>query len=303
MNTTFWGPSGWLFLHSICNIYPEKPTNADKLLIRDFMLLVNDVLPCKYCRASFTKYSKSLNIIEYCDSNEKIQEWMYKIHNKVNGKLRRQGFCHIENPSFESVLQKYNTLIKKYHTESGNGYNYDIVNYICELGLDFLGSIIFNYQGYFVNCHTGDEKVKIISVYHKFFNIIIPVIKQFTKLSDSNKNKTKTKIKIKTKTKKLKSINGIPGKSKRCKFNIRFLLQQNEPYTKLKMWFYNCSDFSVNKHFKTYEDYESHFNKHIVSTCNTPIRNNIKSCRKLLVKHTKTDKHTKIDKHTKNNIL
>ena len=54
------------------------------------------------------------------------------------------------------------------------------------------------------------------------------------------------------------------------------------------MWFYNCSELcSVNKHFKTYEDYESHFNKHIVSTCNTPIIDNIKSCRKLSVKHTK----------------
>jgi len=286
MNTTFWGPSGWLFLHSICNIYPEIPTNADKLLIRDFMLLVNDVLPCKYCRASFTKYSKSLNIIEYCDSNEKMQEWIYKIHNKVNGKLRLQGFCHIENPSFESVLQKYNTLIKKYYTRTGNesSYNYNIINYICELGMDFLGSIIFNYQGYFVNCHTGDEKIKIISVYHKFFNIIIPVIKQFTKLSTNETNYKNTE----------KNLKSITGKGRHCKFNIRYLLQQNEPYTKLKMWFYNCSElYSVNKHFKTYEDYETHFNKHIVATCNTPARNNIKSCRKLSLKDKDKKKHTK----------
>ena len=31
MNTTFWGPSGWQFLHTLTFIYPEKPSYTDKV--------------------------------------------------------------------------------------------------------------------------------------------------------------------------------------------------------------------------------------------------------------------------------
>ena len=30
METTFWGPDGWKFLHLITYLYPDKPTTMDK---------------------------------------------------------------------------------------------------------------------------------------------------------------------------------------------------------------------------------------------------------------------------------
>lgn len=288
MNTRFWGPSGWRFLHTISNIYPQKPTMNDKIMITEFMELVADVLPCKYCRASFTKYSQSLNITPYLENNILIQEWMYRMHNKVNSKLRRQGFCTTENPSLEEVIIKYDKLGKHvmnsiYHNDKipGGEKVQELINHISKLGFDFLGSIIFNYQGYFANCHTSEEKVKIISSYHKFFNMIPRIIFTFMK---SYYPPSKTN----------QVLSSWITHSERPKgwlnFKIRSILQKNsEPYTLLKKWFWSCDFLGTCGYWKmTYEEYEKHFNKHIVNSCNTVDADKIKSCRKLSKKDVKT---------------
>lgn len=281
MNTRFWGPSGWKFLHSITAIYPEKPTLTDKMLMRDFMIVLCDILPCKYCRASFNKYSISLDITPFLDTQDKMQEWMYKMHNKVNGKLRRQGFCTIENPSFESVKDKYiketiipleliyervrvNKLLPSEGMEK-------MIHLLCDMGYDFLGSIIFNYQGYFANCHTSEEKTKIIANYHKFFNLILVMLSSYVSKLGSGV--------------KLASDAYTPSKLK-----IRNMLSQNEPYSKLKTWFYDCDILcsSSSKRFSKIEEYENYFDKHIVGTCNNTIADKIKSCRKLTKKENKS---------------
>lgn len=269
METIFWGPSGWEFLHILTFIYPENPSLQDKILFRDFMHLVSDILPCKYCRASFTKYSQSLDITPFLDTRHTMINWLYKMHNKVNKKLRSQGYCHYENPTLSHVETLYSKHIKQINTilekHSAENKFQTIVNYICNLGCDFLGSIIFNYQGYFVNCHTSEEKTKIISTYHKFFNIIIPVIAMcLRKYNDEGEEIVKNY-----------NIDNIK------KFRIRNMLLQNEPYSKLKKWFFENNklcDFQK-KNINTIEKYEEHFGKHIVATCNSPINLNIKSCR------------------------
>ena len=60
MNTQFWGPSGWQFLHTLANIYPVKPSMIEKMMMRDFMGLVADVLPCKYCRDNLKNNLKKI---------------------------------------------------------------------------------------------------------------------------------------------------------------------------------------------------------------------------------------------------
>lgn len=264
MNTQFWGPSGWKFLHSITAIYPENPNLIEKIMMRDFMQLVCDILPCKYCRASFTKYSQSLDITPYLESRQMIIEWLYKMHNKVNAKLRRQGFCTTENPTLEHVIKIYQKEFNHILDMLENNNNdsdcmQKVINYLCDLGSDFLGSIIFNYQGYSSNCHTSEEKTKIVATYHKFFNIIQPLICQYSGKVINNSYKIK-------------------------KFNIKYILQQNEPYSKLKMWFYECNILYSHKQLTTIQEYENHFNKHIISFCNNPKADTVKSCRQINMK-------------------
>ena len=270
MNTTFWGPDGWTFLHILTFIYPETPNSNEKIKMKEFMNSICFILPCKYCRLSFTKYMKSIPIEEYLESRELIIEWLYKIHNKVNKKLRIQGFCKHSNPKLEDVKLHYVKHIKFIYEmlnnkqKEQNARAKNVIHYICNLGYIFLGSIIFNYQGYYSNCHTSNEKTVIISVYDEFFNSIIPLICLY--ISKFCKD-----------SKECVSRYTIP------KFNIRDILTNNEPYSKLIKWFYKCDDLcTIESIYMTEDYYIKHFNKHIVMSCNNPITKNtkkIKSCR------------------------
>jgi hypothetical protein len=81
------------------------------------------------------------------------------------------------------------------------------------------------------------------------------------------------------------------------KFPIRNMLQQNEPYSRLKHWFYECGQLcNLQEQFKTYEEYEAEFNKHIVSSCNNP-KADYKSCRKI----SRSNKQKLTKKQQKNN--
>lgn len=293
MNTTFWGPSGWQFLHTLTFIYPEQPSYSDKVKMQQFMKSISYILPCKYCRISFAKYSISLPIIDYLDNREKMIEWLYKIHNKVNKKLRSQGFCKYENPELNIIKHNYKPIVEHitYLCNKNNSSNInitqDIINYICNLGRDFLGSIIFNYQGYFSNCHSGDEKIQIVSIYHTFFNSIIPLL--YSYLSKLN-NEAKINIS------KYEHRNLIIHK-----FKIRNMLTQNEAYTKLIKWFYNCNTLcNFNNKFKSFELYMNYYSKHIVLSCNKPVDikgDIIKSCRKIKISgNTKISINKKITK-------
>jgi len=260
METIYWGPAGWRFLHLLTFLYPETPDTGDKIIMRDMMNLLPDILPCKYCRASFTKYMANLDITPALESRELLVEWLYKMHNKVNKKLRSQGFCHHDNPTLEHVRRLYAPRVARVHHILAGGENETAkaMQWICNEGLEFLGSIVFNYQGYFANCHTSEEKSKIAVSYHKFFNLIPILIRRL--LHPMRKYKLE------------------PVK----KFRIRNMLQQNEPYSRLKRWFYECTTLcNLEAKYGTYEEYEAEFSRHIVASCNTPAADNIKSCRKV----------------------
>ena len=259
METVYWGPAGWRFLHILTFLYPEIPDTGDKILMRDMMWLIPDILPCKYCRASFTKYMANLDITPALESRDLLVEWLYKMHNKINKKLRAQGFCYHNNPTLDYVRDLYKPRIAKVHhiLASGEGGTTRAQQWICNEGLEFLGSIIFNYQGYFANCHTSQEKSKIAVSYHNFFNVIPLIIRR---LLHPDRDYKLDPIK---------------------KFRIRNMLQQNEPYSRLKRWFYECDELcTLQEKYKTYEEYEAEFNKYQVSSCNNPKADNIKSCRK-----------------------
>ena len=50
MVTSVWGPPMWHYLHTMSFNYPVNPTPEDKKHYRDFIINLQYVLPCKYCR-------------------------------------------------------------------------------------------------------------------------------------------------------------------------------------------------------------------------------------------------------------
>ena len=107
MDTKFWGPGGWRFLHTITFNYPENPTAADKRNYKSLFLNFQFTLPCKYCRESYAKFLRELPIEPYLASRSKLTMWLYLIHNKVNDKLRNQGNPTPPNPSYAYVAGEY----------------------------------------------------------------------------------------------------------------------------------------------------------------------------------------------------
>lgn len=131
MDTKFWGSSGWHLLHSIAYMYPEKPLELEKHKYNHFFTLLKDILPCKYCRSSISDFLKEIPIDDYLENRKRLRLWLYKIHNKVNDKLRSQGLIETPNPSLKYVDELYENKNK---------------NITPLLGWDFIFSIVYNYN-------------------------------------------------------------------------------------------------------------------------------------------------------------
>lgn len=137
MQTTKWGPPGWRLLHSISSIYPTDPNPQDRYIYQFFFTQISNVLPCIYCRQSYRQFIAELPIQPWLDSRQSLMYYLYLIHNKVNDKLRQQGYLNSPNPPFKEVLGMYDR--EKTYQDSG---------------WDFLYAIAFNYP---VNPHESDK--------------------------------------------------------------------------------------------------------------------------------------------------
>jgi hypothetical protein len=105
MDTRFWGPSGWRFLHILT--FRAPTIDSDKLY--DFFNLLPYALPCKFCRASLADYYAADPIPE--DPN-KYAHWLYRIHNRVSGKLRDQKLLEDSDPKWEDIRQRYSKWVE-----------------------------------------------------------------------------------------------------------------------------------------------------------------------------------------------
>lgn len=129
MDTRFWGPSGWMMLHLIT---VDPTVQRRRAAVKEWFTLLEYVLPCKYCRASFHDYLQAQPLTdEVMATPAAFSRWMYDIHNRVNDKLRGQGLLTKPNPSWPSIRERY--------TEMQRG--------LCKgsplLGWDFMTSVAF----------------------------------------------------------------------------------------------------------------------------------------------------------------
>ncbi len=105
MDTRFWGPPGWRLLHLITFTYDPEATNRQD--IESLFTHLPYVLPCKFCRASLTGYMDDDPLLPSMKSRAAFSKWLWRIHNKVNDKLRGQGIPTADNPSFDTVKKIY----------------------------------------------------------------------------------------------------------------------------------------------------------------------------------------------------
>ena len=99
MLTTVWGPSMWHFLHSMSFNYPVAPTEDDKKHYREFMLSLQYILPCKYCRQNLTKNYKVFPLRSSdMAGRESFSRYVYKLHEMINKLLKKKSglsYCDV----------------------------------------------------------------------------------------------------------------------------------------------------------------------------------------------------------------
>jgi len=103
MLTTAWGPAIWHYLHMMSFNYPMKPTEEDKKHYRDFILNLQYVLPCKYCRMNLTKNFERLPLKESdMENRETFSKYVYELHELINKMLKKK--IHL---SYADVRERY----------------------------------------------------------------------------------------------------------------------------------------------------------------------------------------------------
>jgi hypothetical protein len=99
MLTTVWGPSMWHYLHTMSFNYPVQPTPEDKKYYKEFMLNLQHVLPCKYCRQNLTNNYKIYPLTaSTMASRDSFSRYVYKLHEMVNKLLKKKSglsYCDV----------------------------------------------------------------------------------------------------------------------------------------------------------------------------------------------------------------
>ena len=121
MLTTVWGPSMWHVLHTMSFNYPINPTAADKDHYRDFVIGLQHVLPCKYCRINLTKNFKSLPLtMKNMKNRDSFSRYIYNLHELVNKMLNKHSgltYCDVreryEHFRARCTVEQFNKTVKK----------------------------------------------------------------------------------------------------------------------------------------------------------------------------------------------
>ena len=103
MMVKVWGPIFWTAIHTMSFNYPIHPTPEDKQHYREFVLNLQYILPCKYCRINLTNNLKK-KPLQMCHmkNRETFSRYLYELHELVNKMLHKQS--HL---SYHDVRERY----------------------------------------------------------------------------------------------------------------------------------------------------------------------------------------------------
>lgn len=89
--TAQWGPLGWMTLHGISLLYPDRPTANDKIQLQQFLQNFAESITCSYCerhfKAMFENYRKLHP--EWANSRFDVFLFVCRAHNSVNKRLSK----------------------------------------------------------------------------------------------------------------------------------------------------------------------------------------------------------------------
>jgi len=112
-----WGPMQWFLLHMMSFNYPTSPSEEDKKHYKDFVVSLQHVLPCRFCRENLKKNLAKLPLLDkHLRNRDTFSRYIYNLHELVNKML-----CKKSNLSFCEVRDRFEHL--RSHCGSSNNSN------------------------------------------------------------------------------------------------------------------------------------------------------------------------------------
>ena len=124
MLTSVWGPPMWHYLHTMSFNYPVNPTPEDKKHYMDFIITLQYVLPCKYCRMNLTNNFKK-KPLQMChmENRDTFSRYIYELHEIVNKMLHKTS--HL---SYCEVRERYEHFRSRCTEEKPKIFNFKKTN-------------------------------------------------------------------------------------------------------------------------------------------------------------------------------
>jgi len=131
--TAFWGPLGWMTLHSISVCYPIEPTIADKKILDEFMDAFGMTITCSICNEHFSRMFTGYKKAVPTWNNSRIDLFISicRMHNNVNTRLNK--------PIPKTVGECLNMLETATKYSSPNEFRKKYIEYLNGQWRHFLG--------------------------------------------------------------------------------------------------------------------------------------------------------------------
>lgn len=114
--TAVWGPLGWMTLHSVATLYPDRPTTEEQLLMEQWLAHFRDTITCPSCREHFTTLLANYRVTfpNMFSSRQTFAMFTFRAHNAVNRRLNK--------PVYGDVESCMATLVANLKTRSAGDY-------------------------------------------------------------------------------------------------------------------------------------------------------------------------------------
>lgn len=126
MATKFWGPLGWMTLHSVSAIYPENPSQEERVLLERFVECFRESITCPHCKSHFTgmlnMYRKKHP--EWSSNRYNLFLFVCRAHNTVNKRL--------DKPIIQTLNGCIETLKNATKVTSPAQYRTAYINYLIQ---------------------------------------------------------------------------------------------------------------------------------------------------------------------------
>ena len=118
--TTVWGPMMWSYLHTMSFNYPVNPTKEDKIHYKEFIINLQYVLPCKFCRINLTKNFKKMPLtMKDMENRDTFSRYVYNLHETVNKMLKKKSGL-----TYNEVRDRYENFRSRCTEEKGKLFDF-----------------------------------------------------------------------------------------------------------------------------------------------------------------------------------